>query len=89
MKKKELKRIEGLANAARPGPWKSYVEGREHTSGSDFIMIGEGESRGDDIELLGATKDDQDFIASARQDVPALVAEVKRLKAKLKKKVPK
>ena len=88
MKKKELKRIEKLYLDARSGPWKSYIEGRDHTSGSDFIMIGEGEGRGDDIELLGATKADQDFIASARQDIPELVAEVKRLKAKLKKKGP-
>ena len=72
--------------SARNGPWKSYVEGRDHTSGSDFIMVGEGEARMDDIELSGATKADQDFIASARQDVPALVEEVKRLKAKLKRK---
>ena len=86
MKKKELQRIEKLYLAARAGPWCSYIEGRDHTSGSDFIMIGEDENRSDDIELLGATKADQDFIASARQDVPKLVAEVKRLKAKLNEK---
>lgn len=72
--------------SARKGPWKSYVEGRDHTSGSDFIMVGEGKKRSDDIELSGATKADQDFIASARQDVPALVEEIKKLKAELKKK---
>jgi hypothetical protein len=28
----------------------------------------------------GATKDDQDFIAHARQDIPRLLAEIDRLK---------
>jgi hypothetical protein len=61
-----------------PGPWKSYIEGREKMSGSDFIMTG-----GEDIYLTGATKADQDFIAHARQDIPALVAEIDRLRALL------
>ena len=59
---------------ATPGPWKSYIEGRDHTSGSNFIM-----SRGEDIELLGATEADQDFIAHARQDIPLSLAEIDRL----------
>jgi hypothetical protein len=76
----ELDTIEARCNAATPGPWMSYVEGRDHESGSDFIMTGEGGSRREDIELTGATRADQDFIAAARQDVPRLVAEVRRLK---------
>jgi hypothetical protein len=56
------------------------VEGRDHTSGDSFIMTGEGDSRGDDIELNGATPVDQDFIAHARQDIPRLLAEVQRLR---------
>jgi len=85
MKKEELDRIKKLCDAASAGPWKSYIEGRDHTSGSNFIMVRGDESRADDIELIGATNADQDFIASARQDVPALIAEVKKLKAKLRK----
>ena len=77
---KEIAEIKERCDAASSGPWVSYIEGRDHTSGSDFIMIGEGESRGEDIELSGATKADQDFIAHARQDVPTLLAEIKRLK---------
>ena len=61
---------------ATPGPWKSYVEGRDHDSGSSFIMTG-----GEDIELIGASVADQDFIAHARQDIPQLLAEIRRLKA--------
>jgi len=70
----EIAEIKRRCAAATPGPWTSYVEGREQMSGSDFIKTG-----GEDIYLTGATAADQDFIAHARQDVPKLVAEVKRL----------
>ncbi len=53
----------------------SYVEGRDHDSGSNFIMTSE-----NDIELSGATIADQDFIAHARQDIPKLLNEIRRLK---------
>lgn len=81
----ELSAIEKRANEATLGPWKSYIEGRDHTSGSNFIMTGTSEDRGEDIELIGATIADQDFIAAARQDVPMLVAEVRRLNELLNK----
>lgn len=74
-----LARVEGRAAAATAGPWKSFIEGRDHESGSDFIR-----TAGDDIELSGATKADQDFIAAARQDVPRLVNEIRRLRARLR-----
>ena len=57
------------------GPWKSYVESRDHACGSDFIMTG-----GEDVYLTGATVADQDFIANARQDIPKLIAEIERLR---------
>ena len=69
-----LDEIERRAMRATPGPWTSFIEGRDHTSGSSFIRTG-----GEDIELSGATIDDQDFIAHARHDIPALIAEVRRL----------
>jgi len=74
----ELREIRARCDAARPGPWRSFVEGRDHTSGSSFIMTGENATRGDDIELTGATAADQDFIAHAREDVPRLLAEIER-----------
>lgn len=76
----ELARIEARCNTASPGPWVSYVEGRDHTSGSSFIQTGTPEQRGQDIELTGATAEDQDFIAGARQDIPRLIAEIHRLR---------
>ncbi|MBB6523793.1 hypothetical protein [Pseudoteredinibacter isoporae] len=83
MNDKELQEIQDRCNAATCGPWVSYVEGRDHVSGSDFIMTGEGENRGDDIELSGATTADQDFIAHSRQDVPRLLEEIRRLRVLL------
>ena len=60
---------------ATPGPWKSYVEAREKISGSSFIQ-----TSGEDIYLTGATTEDQDFIAHARQDIPDLLAEIERIR---------
>jgi hypothetical protein len=73
----DLDEIEARLQAAAPGPWKSFVEGRDHTSGSSFIA-----TPGSDIELSGATAADQDFIAHARQDLPRLLGEVRRLRAR-------
>lgn len=81
MTDEELDEIERRCEAARHGPWRSYAEGRDHESGSNFIMVGSDDgARSKDIELSGATVEDQDFIAHARQDVPRLLAEVRRLR---------
>lgn len=71
----EIEQINARCDSATKGPWISFIEGRDHTSGSSFIR-----TAGDDIELTGATNDDQDFIAHARQDIPALVEEIYRLR---------
>ena len=80
MLEKELNLIRMRCEKTTEGPWVSYVEGRDHTSGSNFIM-----TNGEDIELLGASIDDQDFIAHAKQDIPKLLKEVERLKQLLDK----
>jgi hypothetical protein len=74
----ELDEMEARAAAATAGPWKSFIEGRDHWGGSDFIR-----TEGEDIELNGATKADQDFIAASREDVPRLIAEVRALRKTL------
>ena len=74
----DLKDIELRCEAATAGPWTSFLEGRDHTSGSSFIQTAE-----EDIYLSGATSADQDFIAHARQDIPRLVTEVRRLQVML------
>jgi hypothetical protein len=76
----ELNEIKERCEKATQGPWKSMVEGRNHSSGSSFIMTGTENNRGEDIELSGATAADQDFIAQARQDVPKLLEEIERLR---------
>jgi hypothetical protein len=76
----DLQKIRERCDAATPGPWKSFIEGRDHTSGSSFIMTGRPGSRGNDIELSGATDADQDFIAHAREDIRLLLEEIDRLK---------
>lgn len=76
----ELNLIKARCDKTTMGPWISYVEGREHTSGANFIMTGKGNCRGEDIELIGATIEDQDFIAHAKQDIPRLLGEIERLK---------
>jgi hypothetical protein len=74
--KQELLEILERCNSATPGPWISFVEGRDHTSGSNFIRTDM-----DDIELHGAANvKNQDFIAAAKQDIPALVEMIMKLK---------
>uniref|UniRef100_UPI003342CF4A hypothetical protein n=1 Tax=Castellaniella defragrans TaxID=75697 RepID=UPI003342CF4A len=85
MTEQQLREIEARCKAATAGPWVSCVEGRDHESGSNFIMTGPRNDRGPDIELSGATIADQEFMARARQDVPELLSEVCRLKAFLGK----
>ena len=68
-----LLKVETRLRAATPGPWESFVEGRDHTSGSTFIRTPAG-----DIELSGASEADHDFIAHARQDQETLLAEIRR-----------
>ncbi|MBX3255390.1 MAG: hypothetical protein KF862_14710 [Chitinophagaceae bacterium] len=78
----ELIQIEDRANSAQAGPWKAYIEGRDHESGSSFIMTGTEEQRGEDIEMVGATIADYDFIANARQDIIRLISEIRNLRKK-------
>jgi hypothetical protein len=68
----ELRVIAARCEAATPGPWRSYIEGRDHYAGDHFIKAA-GEC---EIYLSGATEADQDFIAAARQDVPRLIAAI-------------
>jgi|SRR5919197_2168726 hypothetical protein len=90
----DLERIAARADRASPGPWESFVEGRDHFAGDDFIRTGGVDDDAPDmyVSLAGgrvgprsvpAGANDLDFIAAARQDVPRLVAEVRRLQALL------
>ncbi|WP_432942930.1 hypothetical protein ACQPXM_38550 [Kribbella sp. CA-253562] len=84
----ELDEIERRTAAASPGPWTSFVEGRDHLGGDDFIRVSD---RDDEPDLylsravtggvVPASVADLDFVAHARQDIPRLLAEVRRLRA--------
>jgi hypothetical protein len=76
----ELLEIENRYKLATAGPWKAYIEGRDYTSGCHFIMTGTEERRGEDFEISGARPEDFDFIANAKQDIPILISEIRRLK---------
>jgi hypothetical protein len=80
----EIENIRKRCDGAHPGPWGSYWEGRDHWGGGSFLMLGEGDQRGKDIEVAGIAMADQDFIAHARQDIPKLLNEIERLKRLLK-----
>lgn len=83
----ELGEIRARCNVATRGPWRAFIEGRDHESGSSFIMTGEGANRGEDMEISGATTADYDFIAHARQDIPRLLDEIVRLRQLLRDSV--
>jgi hypothetical protein len=83
MDEKDLAEIGARVEAATPGPWEAWVEGRDHTGGSSMIRTGLSAETSTDIEMTGATTEDYDFIANARQDVPALVAEIRRFQTLL------
>lgn len=76
----ELEAIRQRCDATTAGPWESFVEGRDHLGGNDFIRTGGMDDKSPDIELLGASVADQDFIAHARQDIPRLLDEIERLR---------
>ena len=72
----KLALITARASAATSGPWRAMLEGRDHSSGSSCILTAIG-----GIDLDGATDADVEFMANARQDVPYLISELRRLAA--------
>jgi hypothetical protein len=88
----DLDAIEARANAATPGPWrgdrhdgtaKYSVEGAPSTSGPQALVLRVDHKDGEFgfVGLNGTA--DEAFVLAARTDVPALVAEVRRLTADL------
>jgi len=94
----ELEAIEARASAATPGPWK-IDEMEMYIHGGDGFMVmsrcplnDQWQVRGHGAEVSGKRpRGSQDanaeFIVHARADVPALVAEVKRLRVQNSKLV--
>jgi hypothetical protein len=91
MDEHSLQELERLERAATPGPWRSSIEGRDHTAGDSAIFTVPDPRQSDsDIYVSIRVHDggwhpvagaDQDFIAAARNSIPALIAEIRRLRA--------
>lgn len=79
----DLDAIEARCAAATPGPWESG--GSTPTPGEVWVWEETGHHPGDpdapDTRIASCSAADGAFIAHARTDVPALVAEVRRLRA--------
>jgi uncharacterized small protein (DUF1192 family) len=96
MTDEELQVIRARYEAATPGPWR--VEHGRY-SGADWLIGSLGTGYFDNgmhfvhittnrvraSELYGNASVDAEFIAHAREDIPALLAEVERLRAELAK----
>lgn len=67
----DLDAIKARAGAATEGPWLNY-------GGENYAIISAPEI--DELAHVGSTNNDAEFIAHARTDVPALLAEVERLR---------
>lgn len=79
MTEEQLTAIEARATAATVGPWATHDQGRDDYS----ICQDHGNSTCQPLfERIGPVDNgiDGTFIAAARADVPALVAEVRRLR---------
>jgi hypothetical protein len=80
----ELAAMERRAKAASKAPWQSFIEGRDHWGGDNFIRIGGPDDDEMDMyvsrDRTPASDADLDFIAHARQDLPRLIEEVRRLR---------
>lgn len=72
-----LSQIEAEADAATPGPWRRQVSACDHEDDTHTAIKGGGGLLSDCIER----EEDATFIANARQNIPDLIAEVRRLQA--------
>jgi hypothetical protein len=78
----QLDEIEARANAATPGPWEEHADYGPHF----YAYLGGSYLRGVGTLNFGDGEDaeaDREFVLNARQDVPALLAEVRRLRARV------
>jgi len=79
----ELARIQARCDQASPGPWKAMIEGRDHTSGSSFIMVG---ASLHGLKTLRCRARPQRISISSRvlrEDLPRLIEEIRRLRTLL------
>jgi hypothetical protein len=83
--------LERLERVATPGPWMSSIEGRDHNAGDSVILAADDPRQIDSDVYVSIRVDssdwhpvgvaDQDFIAAARNAIPGLIAEIRRLRS--------
>lgn len=82
-----LDRLTQLSDLGDPPPWTSSVEGRDHISGDTVISIGPEGDRREDLYLSRdsgpADAVTHDLVAEARNALPLLIREFKRLRSEL------
>ena len=76
MTEEQLREIEARAEAATPGPWRRGV-------GNTAMRVCSAYPAKSYFICEGTNADDLEFAAHAREDIPALVAEVRRLQRDL------
>lgn len=82
----DLDAIEARATAATNGPWRAgsvAAEGKVWCPCDPSPVLGAGERCLVSLSLAYPHTADREFIAHAREDVPALVAEIRRLRTEL------
>ena len=76
-----------LSERGDPPPWISSIEGRDHMSGDNVILVGNDGDRREDIYVTRdsgpASISDLDLIAAARTYLPVLIAEIRALRHQL------
>lgn len=80
MTESELKAIEDRVARASPPPWRHTVLDLPENNHNLVIEFDQGGRVTKDMWDMGF--DDVEFLAHAREDIPALLAEVRRLKEK-------
>ena len=78
MTQQELDALKALAEAATPGPWVCY-----YSLSVGATVQQKGKAGWIFRAQEKATRGDMDFVAAARAAVPALIAEVERLREQL------
>lgn len=78
MKQDELAAIRERCEAATPGPFDTYVHG--DNAGYTVAKFGD---NGQDVFWTFVKREDAEFVAHAREDVPALLDEIDRLRAEV------
>lgn len=81
-----LDELDALTAALLPAPWVSLVEGRDFHSGSSFVLLHD--AMGEQVDLYLSLDPQQrervvalqDWMAAARNDISALIAELRALR---------